>query len=75
MCKRKMAEELQHSACCTWLSPQGVLTVWVKKPVDGIYRRMSEHKVYVCLKTSVKSISGLKGKRRRKTKKRKKVVI
>lgn len=70
-----MAEELQHGACCTGLSPQGVLTVWVKKPVDGIYRTMAEHKVYVCLKTSVKSISGLRGKRRRKTKKREKVVI
>ena len=49
---------------------QGVLTVWVKKPVDGIYRRMAEHKVYVCLKTSVKSISWLRGKRRKKTKNR-----
>lgn len=42
-----------------------VLSVWVEKP-DGIYRRMAEHKVYVCLKTSVKSISGLRGKSRRK---------
>lgn len=36
------------------------------KTCDGIYRRMAEHKVYVCLKTSVKSISGLRGKSRRK---------
>lgn len=43
------------------------------KACDGIYRRMAEHKVYVCLKTSVKSISGLRGKRRRKTKNREKL--
>lgn len=26
MCKRNMAEELQHGGCCTGLSPQGVLS-------------------------------------------------
>lgn len=40
------------------------------KSCDGICRRMAEHKAHVWLKTSVKSRSGQRGKRRRKTKNR-----